>query len=67
MLMDGSGIDVWVGSQESNLAKGLICSVDLNKRDAEIKILIGCTEQETQEILAFLNDYSMRVILVKRD
>jgi inorganic pyrophosphatase len=65
--MDGSGIDVWVGSQEPKLAKGLICSVDLNKRDAEIKVLIGCSGRETQEILAFLNDQSMRVLLVNRD
>jgi inorganic pyrophosphatase len=65
--MDGSGIDVWVGSRELKIAQGLICSVDLKKRDAEIKILIGCTDRETQEILAFLNDDSMRALLLKRD
>lgn len=65
--MDGSGIDVWIGSQDLKIAQGLVCSVDLKKRDAEIKILIGCTEQEAQEILAFLNDHSMRALLVKRN
>jgi inorganic pyrophosphatase len=65
--MDGAGIDVWVGSQDTKMAKGLVCTVDLKKRDAEIKILIGCTDHETQEILAFLNDHDMRVLYVNRE
>ncbi|HVO42444.1 MAG TPA: hypothetical protein VMT34_07465, partial [Aggregatilineales bacterium] len=40
---DGQGIDVWRGSGEPTLV-GVICTVDLSKRDAEIKLLVGCTE-----------------------
>ena len=44
--MDGGGIDVWVGTDEGKRVGGVMCIVDLLKRDSEIKILIGCTEEE---------------------
>lgn len=43
--MDGGGIDVWLGTGERKIV-GIICTVDLLKRDSEIKILVGCTESE---------------------
>ena len=43
--MDGAGIDVWVGSSDKKI-DAIMCIVDLMKRDSEIKILIGCTEEE---------------------
>ena len=45
--MDGGGIDVWVGSKYDREINAVICIVDMLKRDSEIKILIGCTEEET--------------------
>jgi len=44
--MDGGGIDVWQGSCQAQKLDAIICTVDLNKRDSEIKLLIGCTEEE---------------------
>jgi inorganic pyrophosphatase len=41
---DGGGIDVWLGMQASaneRRVTGVICAVDLLKRDSEIKILLG--------------------------
>ncbi len=43
--MDGGGIDVWMGSGERKIDV-VMCIVDVIKRDAEIKILVGCTEEE---------------------
>ena len=43
--MDGGGIDVWVGSGEKKI-DAIMCIVDVQKKDSEIKILIGCTEEE---------------------
>ncbi len=43
--MDGAGIDVWVGSAGKKV-DAVMCIVDLMKKDSEIKILIGCTEEE---------------------
>jgi inorganic pyrophosphatase len=48
---DGDGIDVWLGSLPEKIVTALICTVDMGKRDAEVKILLGCTPQEAREIL----------------
>ncbi|MDE7107760.1 MAG: inorganic pyrophosphatase [Clostridiales bacterium] len=64
--MDGGGIDVWVGSGEKTVV-GIICTVDLLKRDSEIKILIGCNEKEIDYIYNFHNDSQyMKGILIRR-
>ena len=63
MAMDGGGIDVWKGSN-GEYVDAIICTVDLTKRDSEIKILIGCTEEEKQ--LAIPNNECMKGLLVRR-
>ena len=64
--MDGSGIDVWVGSDEKKI-DAIMCIVDLVKRDSEIKILIGCTEEEKLEIFKTHNETQyMKGILIHR-
>lgn len=57
---DGDGIDVWLGSLTSAMNKtssktltGILCTFDTLKRDAEIKLLIGCTEEDVQTIRNF--------------
>lgn len=65
--MDGAGIDVWVGSLDDQVLNALIFTVDLKKRDIEVKLLLGCSDQEKQTILDFLNSNSMGAILVRRD
>ena len=63
---DGEGIDVWVGSLEPKRITGLVCTFDLSKRDAELKLLLGCTPQEEDQILSFLNEGEMAAILVAK-
>jgi len=63
---DGGGIDVWVGSLAEKTVTALVCTVDMVKRDSEVKILLGCTPQEAQEILDFHNDGLQVGILVER-
>jgi inorganic pyrophosphatase len=65
--MDGGGIDVWRGTDNNNAVDAVICTVDLYKRDSEIKILIGCTEDEKQIIMDFLNSKMMRGLLIRRE
>ena len=66
--MDGAGIDLWLGSSESRSADAIICTVDLLKRDSEIKLLIGCTPSEKSAILQFHNDSEfMKGILIERE
>ena len=64
--MDGNGIDVWVGSDEKKV-DAIICIVDLIKKDSEIKILIGCTEEEKSIIYETHNETPfMKGILIRR-
>ncbi|WP_313153131.1 hypothetical protein [Lacrimispora sp.] len=44
--MDGGGIDIWKGTAPKQKVDAIICIVDLLKRDSEIKLLMGCTEEE---------------------
>ena len=53
--MDGGGIDVWRGTDTSGKIDAIICTVDLRKKDSEIKILIGCSAAEKKLILQFHN------------
>ena len=65
--MDGAGIDVWRGSLPENNVNAIICTVDLMKKDSEIKLLIGCTEEEMQTVHKFHNNSElMKGILIKR-
>ncbi len=52
---DGDGVDVWVGSLPEGRVTGVVCTVDAKKRDVEVKILLGCTPEETREIVRFHN------------
>lgn len=64
--MDGGGIDVWVGTGEKKI-DAIICIVDLMKRDSEIKILIGCTEEEKDIVYKTHNETEfMKGILIER-
>lgn len=60
---DGDGIDVWLGSlntvTDAGTAKtltGILCSFDTLKRDAEIKLLIDCSDEDIQILRDFLRD-----------
>lgn len=65
--MDGDGIDVWLGSDPEKKIDAIVCTVDLLKKDSEIKLLIGCTETEKQIVLEKHNDSQyMKGILIRR-
>ncbi|MEH1809009.1 hypothetical protein [Nostoc sp.] len=64
---DGADIDVWIGSLSSKKLTAVICSVDLEKRDTEIKILLGCTSGENKAILDIHNTGSQSAILLVRN
>jgi inorganic pyrophosphatase len=63
---DGAGIDVWLGASGRRYMCGIILTVDLFKKDTEVKILLGCTDEEIQTILDFHNTKYMRAFLVRR-
>lgn len=65
--MDGSGIDLWLGTKRDQTADAIICIIDLIKRDSEIKILIGCTEEEKEIVYKTHNETEyMKGIMIRR-
>lgn len=65
--MDGGGIDVWVGTAKEQRVDAVMCIVDLMKRDSEIKLLIGCTEEEKQIVYQTHNETEyMKGVLIRR-
>lgn len=64
--MDGAGIDAWVGSGDKKV-DAIMCIVDLVKKDSEIKILIGCTEEEIKIVYETHNETQfMKGVLIRR-
>jgi inorganic pyrophosphatase len=63
---DGGGIDLWLGGSGTRDLSAVILTVDTFKRDVEIKLLLGCSEEETQIALACNNNDVMRAFLVPR-
>lgn len=65
--MDGTGIDVWIGTRDDKIIDAIMCIVDLMKKDSEIKILIGCTEEEKEIIYNIHNETQyMKGVLIRR-
>ena len=65
---DGEGIDIWLGTDAERKIDAVVCTLDLLKRDSEIKILIGCTREEKQIVLAWHNRSAyMKAILIDRE
>jgi inorganic pyrophosphatase len=63
---DGSGIDIWRGTMPEQRVTAIIVTVDLLKRDSEIKLLIGCTPEEQQTILRVHEDGAQSALLIIR-
>ncbi len=63
---DGSGVDVWVGSLPEGRVTGLVCTVDLLKRDLELKVLIACSVIERQTILRVHSQALQSALLIER-
>jgi inorganic pyrophosphatase len=65
--MDGGGIDIFKGSLNSKNINTIICTIDLLKKDIEIKVLIGCTVIEKRKIYEFLNkNENMQAIIIEK-
>lgn len=63
---DGGGIDLWVGSLPDQRVNAVVCTVDMVKQDSEIKLLIGCTPHEIEQIMAVHNSGPQAAILIER-
>ena len=66
LAQDGGGMDLFLGSRSELTIEAIALSVDLDKKDTEIKLLIACTVEEEQVAENFLNGAGMRAILIRR-
>ena len=65
--MDGNGIDIWLGTKENKMIDSILCIIDRFKKDSEIKIIYGCTEQEKELIYNFHNDKYISALMIVRE
>jgi inorganic pyrophosphatase len=63
---DGEGIDVWLGSGDRKRITGVILTVDRDQLDVELKVLLGCSIDEAEEILDTHNRGSQSGMLLIR-
>ena len=45
----------------------IACTIDMKKKDAEIKLIIGCTEEEIGIIEEFHNSRYQSAIIIRRE
>lgn len=63
----GQGVSVYVGSGSKFSISALIVAADILQKDLDVKILLGCNEDETEEVLRFLNQTDFqKTVLIKR-
>ena len=62
---DGEGIDIWQ-INESKQVTGLVVTFDPVKKDSEMKILLGASEVESNQILDCHRRGSMQALLILR-
>ena len=63
---NGNGISVYVGSGSSKVS-ALVVACDILMKELDVKMLIGCSEEEIEEVLRFLNQTEFqKTVLIKR-
>jgi len=63
---DGDGVDVWIGSLSTKTVNAIICTIDVDDSDFEMKILVGCTHSDCIKILEIHNDGPQFGLLIER-
>lgn len=65
---DGDGIDVFRGSASGRGVVATAFTVDIGKRDLEAKVLVDCSDEEIDVVVAFLaSTLGLGVEVVRRD
>jgi inorganic pyrophosphatase len=63
---DGDAVDAWVGSLNSKHITGVVCTVDTEDRDVEVKLLLGCTMEETNIIVDIHNQGTQAAFVIRQ-
>lgn len=61
------GVSVYAGSGDRNKITALVVAADILAKELDVKMLIGCTEQEVDDVLRFLNQTDLqKTVLIRR-
>ena len=63
---DGNEIDLCCGSLIEHMLIAVICTVDSTKKDTEVKLIVGCTDEEITIIEQFFNRHKFGAGMVIR-
>ncbi len=65
--VSGEGVSVYAGSGDRNKITALVVAADILSKELDVKVLVGCTEEQVEEVLRFLNqtDYQ-KTVLIRR-
>ena len=65
--VSGDGVSVYAGSGDRSTITALVVAADILAKELDVKILIGCTEEQVEDVLRFLNqtDYQ-KTVLIRR-
>lgn len=62
-----NGIPVYMGSGNRNRITALIVAADILTKELDVKILVGCDEKETEDVLRYLNQTDFqKTVLISR-
>ncbi|MCR4952054.1 MAG: Inorganic pyrophosphatase [Solobacterium sp.] len=65
--VSGEGVSVYAGTLSRSKITALVVAADILAKELDVKILVGCTEEEVEAVLRFLNqtDYQ-KTVLIRR-
>lgn len=60
-----AGISIYRGSRSAHNVEALVLAADILNKDIDVKLLVGCTDEEIDSILRFVNstEFQKSVIL----
>ena len=65
--ISGEGVSVYAGTLSRSKITALVIAADILARELDVKVLVGCTDEEVEAVLRFLNqtDYQ-KTVLIRR-
>ena len=63
---DGNEIDIFIGTSNNGVA-GCLVTLDLLKKDSEIKVLYNCTQEEIDKAVKMMSRGPMRCLILLKE
>jgi inorganic pyrophosphatase len=67
LSQDELGIAIYKGKSSAYLVEAILVAADILKKDIEVKLMVGCSQDEVDQILRFVNQTEyQKTIIVRR-